>query len=145
MGYSEAASNVRKHGVSFDEAGSVLLDQLAVSGPDPDHSVGESRYITFGMSICGRLSQSRTPIALELFASSVHGVSPARKGKSMKKVEDKMRTEYKSIRLRSAGARQILQGRCQGYLCCAARPTAGQGVSYFRGSEQSPARLARAD
>ena len=52
---AKAASNVRKHGVSFDEAGSVLLDQLAVSGPDPDHSIGESRYITFGMSICGRL------------------------------------------------------------------------------------------
>jgi hypothetical protein len=52
---AKAASNVRKHGVSFDEAGSVFLDQLAVSGPDPDHSVGESRYITFGMSSLGRL------------------------------------------------------------------------------------------
>jgi len=52
---AKAASNVRKHGVSFDEAGSVFLDQLAVSGPDPDHSVGESRHITFGMSTLGRL------------------------------------------------------------------------------------------
>lgn len=51
----KAASNVRKHGVSFDEAGSVFLDKLAVSGPDPDHSEGESRYITFGMSSLGRL------------------------------------------------------------------------------------------
>ena len=32
-----------------------LLDQLALSGADPDHSVGESRYITFGMSSLGRL------------------------------------------------------------------------------------------
>jgi len=52
---AKAAFKLRKHGVSFDEAGSVFLDQLAVSGPDPDHSVGESRYITFGMSSLGGL------------------------------------------------------------------------------------------
>lgn len=51
----KAAENLRKHGVSFDEAASVFLDQLAVSGRDPDHSVGESRYITFGMSSLGQL------------------------------------------------------------------------------------------
>ncbi|MDH4152288.1 MAG: BrnT family toxin [Nitrospira sp.] len=50
-----AESNLRKHGVSFDEAGSVFLDRLALSGPDPDHSVSELRYITFGMSRLGRL------------------------------------------------------------------------------------------
>lgn len=46
----KAGVNLRKHGVSFDEAGSVFFDQLAVSGPDPDHSVRELRYITFGTS-----------------------------------------------------------------------------------------------
>lgn len=51
----KAAANLRKHGVSFDEAGTVFLDQLALSGPDPDHSVGEPRYITFGISSLGRL------------------------------------------------------------------------------------------
>ena len=51
----KAAANIRKHGVSFDEASSVFLDPLALSGPDPDHSIGESRYITFGMSSLGRL------------------------------------------------------------------------------------------
>ena len=57
----KAEANIRKHGVSFDEAASVFLDQLAVSGQDPDHSVGESRYITFGMSSLGRmLSVSHT-------------------------------------------------------------------------------------
>ncbi|MCZ7626023.1 MAG: hypothetical protein C3F12_00810 [Candidatus Methylomirabilota bacterium] len=50
-----AVINFRKHGVSFDEAGSVFLDRLALSGPDPEHSVGESRYITFGTSSLGRL------------------------------------------------------------------------------------------
>ena len=52
----KAASNVGKHGVSFEEAASVFLDRLAVSGPDPDHSVGEPRYITFGMSGPGALA-----------------------------------------------------------------------------------------
>jgi hypothetical protein len=52
---TKAEANVRKHGVSFDEAGSAFLDQLALSGPDPDHSVGEHSYITFGMSSLGRL------------------------------------------------------------------------------------------
>ena len=50
-----AEPNLRKHGVSFDEAGSVFLDRLALSGPDPERSAGESRYITFGMSRLGRL------------------------------------------------------------------------------------------
>ena len=52
---AKAEANVRKHGVSFDEAGSAFLDQFALSGPDPDHSMGELRYITFGMSSLGRL------------------------------------------------------------------------------------------
>ena len=51
----KAEFNLRKHGVSFDEAASIFLDNLALSGSDPDHSVGESRYITFGMSRLGRL------------------------------------------------------------------------------------------
>ena len=52
---SKAAANLAKHDVSFDEGATVFLDQLAVSGPDPDHSSGESRYITFGLSSLGRL------------------------------------------------------------------------------------------
>lgn len=56
----KAATNLKKHGVSFDEAASMFLDQIAVSGPDPDHSVGESRYITFGMSSLGQLAVSHT-------------------------------------------------------------------------------------
>jgi uncharacterized DUF497 family protein len=51
----KAEANLRKHGVSFDEAATVFLDPMAVSGPDPEHSVGEDRYITFGFSRLGRL------------------------------------------------------------------------------------------
>jgi len=51
----KADIKLRKHGVSFDEAATVFLDPYAVSGPDPDHSIGEARYITFGYSSLGRL------------------------------------------------------------------------------------------
>lgn len=55
LGCEEAGANPRKHSVSFDEAATVFLDPLAASGPDPDHSVEEDRYITFGFSALGRL------------------------------------------------------------------------------------------
>ena len=51
----KAEANLRKHGVSFDEAATTFLDPHAVSGPDPDHSIGEERYITFGYSQITRL------------------------------------------------------------------------------------------
>lgn len=71
---AKAEANVRKHGVSFDEAGSAFLDQLAFSGPDPDHSVGEHRYITFGMSSLEGCLRFATPTEQASFASSVHAV-----------------------------------------------------------------------
>lgn len=51
----KAEANLRKHAVSFDEAATVFLDPMAVSGPDPEHSTSEDRYITFGFSRLGRL------------------------------------------------------------------------------------------
>jgi uncharacterized protein len=51
----KAASNYRKHKVAFQEAGSVFGDPLAVTFADPDHSVGEHRWLTFGMSVQNRL------------------------------------------------------------------------------------------
>lgn len=51
----KAASNIEKHGVSFDEAATVFLDPLSLSAHDPDHSAAEDRYITFGHSSLGRL------------------------------------------------------------------------------------------
>ena len=47
---AKAAANHRKHGVSFIEAATVFGDPLAYTFPDPDHSRGEARWITFGMS-----------------------------------------------------------------------------------------------
>jgi hypothetical protein len=51
----KAAANRRKHGVSFGEAAMVFGDALAVTFADPDHSVGEERWLTFGTSRTGRL------------------------------------------------------------------------------------------
>jgi uncharacterized DUF497 family protein len=51
----KAASNSRKHGVTFEEAASVFLDPLAHTYSDPDHSKGQSRFVTFGRSTRGRV------------------------------------------------------------------------------------------
>ena len=51
----KAAANLEKHGVSFEEASSVFFDPLSATGDDPDHSFGERRFVTFGVSSSGRL------------------------------------------------------------------------------------------
>lgn len=52
---NKAASNLKKHGVSFDEAKTVFDDPLYIDFYDPDHSDGEDRYIMMGMSLQNRL------------------------------------------------------------------------------------------
>ena len=52
---AKAAENLAKHGVSFEEAATVFRDTLSRTGQDPDHSVGEERFVTFGLSTRGRL------------------------------------------------------------------------------------------
>ena len=51
----KARSNARDHRVTFDEAVTVFRDPLASTIPDPDHSLGEERYLTVGLSTQGRL------------------------------------------------------------------------------------------
>ncbi|MBZ5725936.1 MAG: BrnT family toxin [Acidobacteriia bacterium] len=51
----KAAANLRKQGVSFREAVSVFFDPLSATGDDPDHSLDERRFVTFGRSSSGRL------------------------------------------------------------------------------------------
>ena len=51
----KALANLRKHGVSFEEALSVFFDDLARIHDDPDHSVGEIREIIIGWSAAHRL------------------------------------------------------------------------------------------
>jgi uncharacterized protein len=52
---NKAAANIDKHNVSFPEAATVFDDYLSVTFPDPDHSIGESRYVIIGMSVSGLL------------------------------------------------------------------------------------------
>ena len=47
---NKAELNFKKHGVSFQEAATTFNDPLSVTFPDPDHSIGESRYVIIGIS-----------------------------------------------------------------------------------------------
>jgi len=51
----KARGDLRKHGVSFDEAVTIFYDPLSATFDDPDHSTGEQRFITVGHSSRGRL------------------------------------------------------------------------------------------
>ena len=51
----KAISNLKKHSVSFEEASTIFRDPLSATGADPDHSLGEQRWVTFGVSDAGRL------------------------------------------------------------------------------------------
>jgi len=43
-------ANIKKHGVSFNDARTVFYDENAIQFFDPDHSEGEDRFILLGMS-----------------------------------------------------------------------------------------------
>ena len=47
--------NVKKHGVSFEEAQTVFLDDYAIRFYDPDHSEDEDRFIMLGISFTLRV------------------------------------------------------------------------------------------
>lgn len=51
----KAKLNLHKHGVSFEEAITAVLDEFSATTPDPDHSVDERRFVTYGLSARGRL------------------------------------------------------------------------------------------
>jgi uncharacterized DUF497 family protein len=87
---AKAAENHAKHGVSFEEAATVFRDTLSQTGQDPDHSVGEERFVTFGVSTSGRLL---------VVAHTERGDTIRARGISMKKANhkptDELRPEYK--------------------------------------------------
>ena len=51
----KAASNLRKHKVGFPEAATAFADPRSLTIPDPDHSVGEERFVLIGQSERRRL------------------------------------------------------------------------------------------
>lgn len=52
---AKAASNLRKHGISFEEARSVFYDDLALQFFDADSSEAEDRFLMLGMSSEARI------------------------------------------------------------------------------------------
>jgi uncharacterized DUF497 family protein len=63
---AKAATNLKKHKVSFAEAMTIFADPLASTLPDDQHSHQESRYITVGMS-------SRHRILFVVYTETVSG------------------------------------------------------------------------
>ena len=64
-------ANVKKHGVSFDEARTVLYDENAIQFYDPDHSEEEDRFILLGRSfkpqalvVCHCFRESETVVRI---------------------------------------------------------------------------------
>ena len=51
----KAVANAKKHGVEFAEAMTVFSDPLEVTISDPDHSEGEQRFVSIGLSTSQRL------------------------------------------------------------------------------------------
>lgn len=67
----KAATNLKKHNISFDEAATVFYDDCALLIDDPEHSEEEERFIILGISenanllvVCHCYRQSETVIRL---------------------------------------------------------------------------------
>jgi len=51
----KASANAKKHGVTFEEARSIFVDERARLIDDPDHSEDEDRFVLLGLSSSLRL------------------------------------------------------------------------------------------
>jgi hypothetical protein len=51
----KAERNLRDHGVTFEEASTSFVDPYSIVIEDPEHSLGEERFILLGVSARGRL------------------------------------------------------------------------------------------
>lgn len=51
----KATANFNKHGVRFEEAKSIFVDERAKLIDDPDHSQDEDRFVLLGLSSALRL------------------------------------------------------------------------------------------
>jgi uncharacterized DUF497 family protein len=51
----KASANIKKHGVTFEEASTVFRDPLSFTITDPDHSESENRFLDLGYSNLQRL------------------------------------------------------------------------------------------
>jgi uncharacterized DUF497 family protein len=51
---AKEAENVRRHGISFDDAIVALWDQFKIGWSDEEHSGEEPRFVTVGRDLRGR-------------------------------------------------------------------------------------------
>lgn len=51
----KAATNFKKHKVTFEEAKTVFADPFSITISDPKHSAGEFRFIDTGVSADGKI------------------------------------------------------------------------------------------
>jgi uncharacterized DUF497 family protein len=73
---AKSASSISKHGVSFAQAATVLLDALALTVFDAEHSEFEERWFTLGLSSEGRLlAVSHTYTATGPYTAGVRIIS----------------------------------------------------------------------
>ena len=86
---NKAATNLRKHSVSFGEAATVFADPDALDGPDLAHSAQEARFLRLGRSLRGRVL---------MVAYTVRGVSNDEKIRiiSARQASRKERAAYSS-------------------------------------------------
>lgn len=62
---NKAQTNIEKHGITFQEASTVFLDENAILFDDPGHSVEEERFMLLGMS-----SQAKMLIVCHCYRSA---------------------------------------------------------------------------
>ena len=75
---SQPPANQKKHGVSFEEARTVFLDDSALLIDDPDHSVDEERFVLLGVSAnlrwlvvchCYRIADAEGPDVIRIISA----------------------------------------------------------------------------
>ena len=54
-GQKKEKANIKKHGISFEEARTAFYDENAIQFHDPDHSDEEDRFILLGLSLKSRI------------------------------------------------------------------------------------------
>lgn len=70
----KALSNIKKHGISFEEASTAFGDILSIVIEDPLHSINENRFILIGRSI-----ESNTLVVVHIEKSDAIRIISARK------------------------------------------------------------------
>ena len=111
----KAASDFRKHQISFTEGATVFADDEALLLADPDHSQDESRFLLMGVSKVRRILVVSPWNAESGSELSARGWQSGRRENNMKKAasreEVEMRAEYDfSVAVKNPYAKRVALG-----------------------------------